>query len=319
MRNKVLIVDMLNTFFRSYSTSPATDLNGIPAGGVTGSLLSLGAAIRKFGVNKVYCVFDGKGGSKRRRDILKEYKADRKMTLRMNRHIDFDTMEEKEQNMKEQLLALSSYIQLLPVKLVIVDRVEADDVIAYINEEYHKEDETYIMSTDKDFLQLVDEHTFVYSPTKKKVYNADEVIKEYGIHPNNMVIYRAIEGDKSDNIDGVKGIGPKTIQKHLPYLKEEEKLSLEDFEQKLNEVEKRPKAINDLLNNFSIIQRNDKLMNLKLFNFPIDVKMRIRGIVEEDEEKLNKMKFLIKLNQDKLTQALRNAPEWLSNTFFNVK
>jgi hypothetical protein len=60
-------------------------------------------------------------------------------------------------------------------------------------------------------------------------------------------------------------------------------------------------------------------MNLKLFNFPIDVKMRIRGIVEEPVQKLNKMKFLIKLNRDGLTQALRNAPEWLTKTFFTIR
>jgi len=76
MMNRVLIVDMMNLFFRAYSTSPATDVNGIPAGGVTGSLLSMGSVIRLFGINKVYCVFDGKGGSARRRGILKEYKAD---------------------------------------------------------------------------------------------------------------------------------------------------------------------------------------------------------------------------------------------------
>lgn len=317
--NRVLIVDMMNLFFRAYSTSPATDANGIPAGGITGSLLSMGSAMRLFGINKVYCVFDGKGGSARRRGILKEYKADRKMTLRMNRHIDFDTMEEKEQNMKEQLLALSSYIQLLPVNLVIVDRVEADDVIAYINEEFHKDDETFIMSTDKDFLQLVNENTFVYSPTKKKLYDIDSVVEEYNIHPNNMVIYRSIEGDKSDNIGGINGVGKRTIQKHLSYLSDEKKLTLEQFQEKLREVDKKPKAIQNMLDNFDIIERNDKLMNLKLFNFPIDIKMRIRGIVEEPVQKLNKMKFLIKLNRDGLTQALRNAPEWLTKTFFTIR
>ena len=316
--SRVLIVDALNLFFRAYSTSPATDINGIPVGGVIGSLLSLGSVVRMLDINKIYCVFDGKGGSSRRKSILKEYKAGRKMTIRMNRQEDFATEEEKLLNMKEQMFALSSYLEMLPIQVIIVDRVEADDVIAYINEHYHTEDDTYIMSTDKDFLQLINHNTFVYSPTKKKLYDVDSVIKEYLVHPCNMVIKRTMEGDKSDNINGVHGIGPKTIQKHLSYLINDTPLSIDEFEKKLNEVIDKPKAIKNLITSFDIIERNDKLMNLKLFNFPIDIKTRIRGCVEEPIAGLNKMKFLVKLQKDGLTHALRNDPEWLSKTFFSI-
>lgn len=287
-------------------------------GGVVGSLLSMGSVIREFNINKVYVVFDGKGGSRRRKGILKEYKEGRTMTIRMNRRIDFDTEEEKAENMKHQLFSLSAYLDTLPINVVIVDRVEADDVIAYISEEYHKDDMTYIMSTDKDFLQLVSNNTFQYSPTRKKLYDIQSVIDEYNVHPNNMILFRAMEGDKSDRIDGIKGVGKKRIEKFMPYLIQESPISVEDFKFRLETDIQKSSVIDNVIQNFDIIERNNELMNLKLFNFPIDIKMRIRGIVEMPIKKLNKMEFLIKLSRDGLTHALRNAPEWLTKTFFTV-
>ena len=71
-----------------------------------------------------------------------------------------------------------------------------------------------LMSTDKDFLQLVDEKTIIWSPTKKKIYNQKVVQEEFGLHPNNMLIYRVLDGDSSDNIL-VRGCGIKTLLKRF--------------------------------------------------------------------------------------------------------
>ena len=60
------------------------------------------------------------------------------------------------------------------------------------------------MSTDKDFLQLIDDRVKVWSPTKKKLYNKQQVLEEFGIPSRNMLTYRILDGDKSDNINGVK-------------------------------------------------------------------------------------------------------------------
>ena len=70
------------------------------------------------------------------------------------------------------------------------------------------------MSTDKDFLQLVSDRINVYSPSKKKLYNT-ETLEEYNIHPENFLIYRMIDGEKSDNIGGVHGIGVEDSVKNL--------------------------------------------------------------------------------------------------------
>ena len=74
------------------------------------------------------------------------------------------------------------------------------------------------MSTDKDFLQLVDDTTIVWSPTKKKLYNTKLVKEEFGIESKNLLLYRVLDGDKSDNIPGVYGCGIKTLVKRFQKL-----------------------------------------------------------------------------------------------------
>ena len=84
--------------------------------------------------------------------------------------------------MKRQFVWLNELLHGLPLTTMIYDGVEADDIIAYIGTNILKEDEqAVIMSTDKDFLQLVNDTTIVWSPTKKKMYNKSLVKEEYGI------------------------------------------------------------------------------------------------------------------------------------------
>ena len=96
------------------------------------------------------------------------------------------------------------------------------------------------MSTDKDFLQLVDNDVTVYSPTKRTVYTPEKVSLEYGIHPNNFLLYRTIDGDRGDNIDGIKGIGEKKLKTAFPELATEQFISRDDLikisEDKLKEM-----------------------------------------------------------------------------------
>jgi len=316
---RVLIVDGLNTFFRNYAVNPVTDNNGIPVGGLIGSLRSIGSQIKEHNSEKVYVVFDGKGGSVRRRKIYKDYKADRKMSMRMNRQEEFDSIDDKLANMKDQLIRLNNYLELMPVKVVIVDNVEADDVIAYINETYHKDDDTVIYSSDKDFLQLVDENTKVYSPAMRKLYDIDEVIRDYNVHPANMTIFRILQGDKSDNINGIDGFGKKRIPKYLPFVKHEVSYDTEELKDFVERSNRKTVLFERLLDNFDIVKRNDKLMNLKLFNFSGNAKLKIRDIVNEPIQPMNKMELLIKFNRDQLSHAMKNFPDWLNKTFMGVE
>jgi DNA polymerase-1 len=84
--------------------------------------------------------------------------------------------EEEQESMKRQFVWLNDMLDYLPLTTMIYDGMEADDVIAYIAQDLVKEDEeALIVSTDKDFLQLVSDKVTVFSPTKKKLYTKEEV------------------------------------------------------------------------------------------------------------------------------------------------
>ena len=204
---RVLIIDGLNTFIRSWTTNPTMNENGEHTGGVIGSLNSIGSQIRQFNPTRVILAFDGKGGAKGRKELFEGYKADRgKNRFRVNRQYpDMMTQEDEQLSMKRQFVWLNDLLDSLPITTMIYDGIEADDVIGHIAKHVLAEDEEcYIVSTDKDFLQLVDEKTFVYSPTKKKLYNREMVKEEWGMYPQNLLLFRTLDGDNSDNVPGVR-------------------------------------------------------------------------------------------------------------------
>ena len=169
--SRVLIIDGLNTFIRCWSSIPTMNEDGDHIGGVTGALKSIGYAIRQTQPSRVVVVFDGQGGSKRRKKVFSGYKAQRdKNKLRVNRqYADLMNDEDERESMKRQFVWLNEMLDGLPLTTMIYDGVEADDIMAYITTNILKEDEqAVIMSTDKDFLQLVNDTTIVWSPTKKK-------------------------------------------------------------------------------------------------------------------------------------------------------
>ena len=220
VNDRILICDGLNTFIRAFGATPATNEDGDHIGGITGFLYSIGKCVRDFKPTRCVVVFDGRGGSKRRKTINKSYKANRANKTRLRRHDHaMATIEDEQDAMRHQFSRLVSYLDNLPVTFLAIDGIEADDTIAYIAELYRdKSKEITIVSTDRDFYQMIDETIRVWSPIKKKMYNAETVHEEFNVTPQNYVMYRTFTGDKSDNIEGVHGIGPKTLLKHVPEL-----------------------------------------------------------------------------------------------------
>ena len=218
--DKVLIIDGLNTFIRVFSVIPTTNDDGIHIGGIVGFLRSIGYVINMIRPTRVIIAFDGKGGSNRRRKIYPEYKQNRKTKYRVNRSNSFASQDDEKMNMIMQIQRVVEYLDTLPVTVLSYDNIEADDTIGYICRQVLTDSQITIMSTDKDFLQLANGRIKIWSPTKKKMYDEDKVLDEYGISSHNYIWYRVLDGDKSDNISGVRGLGLKTIQKKLPFLSE---------------------------------------------------------------------------------------------------
>ncbi|SVD26459.1 uncharacterized protein METZ01_LOCUS379313, partial [marine metagenome] len=154
----VLLIDGLNTFIRSFSVNPSLNEDGSHVGGLVGFMKSIRFAINKFKPTRCVIIFDGKNGSKPRQKIFSLYKGGRKVRSRLNRNVDWNLApHDEQQSMKLQLGRLVEYLEHLPLTLLAYDNLEADDVISYVSNVTLKDSKSTIMSTDKDFLQLVDD------------------------------------------------------------------------------------------------------------------------------------------------------------------
>ena len=206
VNDHIMVFDGLNTFIRAFGATPSTNEDGDHIGGITGFLFSIGKAIRDFKPSRCVIVFDGRGGSARRKKIYGDYKGNRanKTRLRRHDHQNFATIEDEQEAMRYQFSRLVSYLDNLPVTFLSIDGIEADDTIAYIAQMYETiSKKVTIVSTDRDFYQLISPVLQVWSPIKKKMYDTETLIEEFGVHPNNYVVYRTFTGDNSDNIPGV--------------------------------------------------------------------------------------------------------------------
>jgi len=312
LNDRVLIVDGLNTFIRSFAVNPAINEDGLHIGGMMGFLKSLRYTSDILKPSRVIVVFDGKNGSGRRQKIYPEYKSTRKVKRRLNRNVDWGTApQDEEQSMRQQMGRLIEYLEQLPLTLVCVDGIEADDTMAYISQQLLPKSDIILMSTDKDFIQLVDDRVKIWSPTKKKLYNKQAVLEEYGIHSQNILTYRILDGDKSDNIGGIKGAGLKTVKKFLPGILDDKKFTAKDLLEFAEKSDGKIKFLENIKKCSNIIKRNYLLMQLQNVDIPNHTKMKIQGAVNSKVPQLIKYKFQTMFLKDKLTNAIPNLDNWI--------
>lgn len=264
-----LLIDGSNLFIIHLSSNPSTDDNGIPVGAVKGFLNSLLWLNRTLKPEKIIIFFDGKGGSSQRRELFSEYKEGRKQNPVVGRYFKFSDSDKADKNREYQMNLLKDILSDLPVNVITSKNFEGDDGIAYCvkHKKYFDLGHIYIVSCDKDFYQLISDDVHIYNPMSKKIVDANCVVSEWGIHPVNWLFFRAVSGDKSDNVDGVKGIGPKTLLKLFAL--ENENLQhtvedIEDFYAVANEIKEatKKKKIVQLHENKDKIARNWKLLSL---------------------------------------------------------
>ena len=315
LNDRVLIIDGLNQFIRVFGAVPALNDDGEHCGGVTGFLLSTAATIRRLKPTRVVIVFDGKGGSNRRKSVYKGYKEGRTGLTKLNRLAGYEDLEDQQVSMRNQFKRLIEYLQILPITMTYIDYVEADDIIAYLANHYFKKEVT-ILSSDKDFLQLVNERIQVFTPTKKKMYTEKEVVEDYGVTPQNLIFYRVLMGDKSDNIKGVNGVGIKTIESKMKFLTEN-KLSLDTFIEKCSS-ECDDKLSEKIKNNLDTINMNYGLMQLADPDISSSIKSNVRDLMDTHKPELNLVEFKKMFMYDKLYTAFANVDSWLRNSFTSL-
>jgi len=313
LNDRVLIIDGLNTFIRNFSVVPSLNDDGRHVGGLVGFLRSVRYTCDILKPSRCIIVFDGKGGSKKRQKLYPEYKATRKVKKRLNRNVDWGTApQDEDQSMRQQMGRLVEYLEQLPLTLISVDNIEADDVMAYISQQILTESDIFLMSTDKDFLQLVDDRVKVWSPTKKKLYNKREVEEEYGIPSRNILTYRILDGDKSDNINGVQGAGLKSIIKYIEPITEDKDFNVMDLIEYAENSDKKIKLLENIKNSSNILKRNYLLMQLNKVDIPGHIKLKIQGAVDREVPQLIKHRFQVMFLQDKLSNHIKNFDSWIT-------
>tara|TARA_B100000073_G_scaffold273991_1_gene233872 strand:+ start:285 stop:1340 length:1056 start_codon:yes stop_codon:yes gene_type:complete len=313
--DSVLLIDGLNTFIRVFSAIPTTNEDGIHIGGIVGFLRSIGYTINMVRPTRTVIVFDGKGGSNRRRKIFPEYKMGRKMSVRLNRTTGVSlTREDEHKMMIAQLNRVIEYLECLPLTITNVENVEADDVIGYCAKHLFK-DKVTIMSTDKDFLQLVDNRIKVYSPTKKLMYDEERIKNEYGIDAKNFLLYRILDGDKSDGIPGIKGAGLKTLLKVFPYLESPHQFTIEDIMKSSDANKDKYKICETIVKEKDQMFLNKRLMDLTDGVMSGNSRLKVKNQMDLPIQRLIKHKFQRMFLEDKMYQALPNLDSWLATTF----
>lgn len=297
-KKRVLIIDGNNNYFRAYIVDPSVSTNGQPIGGITGFLKILQKLVRETNPNRIVICWDGKGGSSKRKLMNKNYKDGRK-PIRLNRNIRNLSDNEDLENKIWQMTRLVEYVNHMPIIQLLLDGVEADDIIAAVAShqslhEYNK----VIVSSDKDFIQLCNESTILYRPVQQQILNKKKIIEEYGIHPNNFCLARALSGDKSDNIDGVDGIGLPTVAKRFPFLSEEKVYTIQDIVKYSTDIDSNIKAYQNVILQESRIKDNYKIMQLDMPNISVQDSQRIEYTLENSECTFNKMDIVKMMIED---------------------
>ena len=309
-----MFIDGLNMFIRSYIVNPTLDKHGNPIGGCIGFLKSLQKVCRKFTPQEVIVVWDGHEGSQRKRSLNKEYKEGRG-PIRFNRRLIELSPEEQTKNKAYQLIRLMEYLNELPIIQITIDYVEADDVIAYgARHPYYGGWNKIIVSSDKDFFQLCDGSTSIYRPIQDKIVTKQTILDEFKIHPNNFALARAIAGDKSDNLEGVSGVGLKTVAKRFPFLAQSEEYNSRQIIKNCAMQAKRLKLHENIIKSGDLIENNYKIMQLYTPNIrPINRIFIDNAIMHFEPEfsRLNFTKMLFSddcsyINFDQLTVVMKN-------------
>ena len=314
VHDRVLLIDGLNLFFRNFAVINLMNESGSHVGGLGGFLRSLGTLINQIQPTSMYIIFDGMGSSTNRKNLHPEYKSGR--NFRITNWDMFQHLDDENEAKSDQIRRLIHYLECLPIKTVAIDKVEADDIIAYYSqylpEKYNSK--VYIVSNDKDFLQLINENVIVYRPTEKEFYNKNTIKNKFGVLAENFILYKTLLGDSSDKVPGIKGLGEKGLTKKYPELSNTQ-LTLEDIfnisANKHKEHEVYARVVLDRVR----LENNFKIMNLSNPLISDEEKEFLEMIIEEDTPHLNVTEFMNYYNEDGLGRIIKNTEYWLNNTF----
>ena len=194
----LVLVDGSSYLYRAYhALPPLTNSKGQPTGAVKGVINMMRRLLKDYPLSPVAVIFDAKGKTFRD-EMFAEYKANRPPMP---------------DDLRPQVQPIHDIVEAMGLPLLVIDGVEADDVIGTLARQATEQQMPVVISTgDKDMAQLVNEHVTLVNTMTETVLDIPGVNAKYGFGPELMIDYLALMGDKVDNIPGVPGVGEKTAQ-----------------------------------------------------------------------------------------------------------
>ena len=261
-----ILVDGSSYLYRAYhamSQANLTNSDGQATGAVYGVVNMLRKLLRDYNPQHIAVVFDAKGKTFRN-DMFAEYKAHRPPMP---------------DDLREQIEPIHAIVKAMGLPLLMIDGVEADDVIGTLAQQATQQGINTVISTgDKDMAQLVNEHITLINTMSNTVTDTQAIMDKYGIAPNRIIDYLALMGDKVDNIPGVPSVGPKTATKLLQQYD-----SLEGVIAHADEV--KGKLGEKLRESTSFLPLSYQLATIKL-DVPLDFSPSTLNIQPEDQQAL---------------------------------
>lgn len=208
MRKKLFLLDAYALIYRSFYAfirNPRVNSKGFNTSAIFGFVNTLEEVLQKENPSHIAVAFDPPGLTFRHEEF-EAYKAQREKTP---------------EDIKLAVPIIKEIVEAYNIEVLQVDGYEADDVVGTIAKRVNKEEfDVYMMTSDKDYAQLVEEHIFIYKPrlgnSDVEILNDKSVMKKYNLsHPSQIIDMLGLMGDTSDNIPGCPGVGPKTAEKLL--------------------------------------------------------------------------------------------------------
>mgnify|MGYP005710511763 CR=1 FL=1 len=204
-QKRLFIIDGYATLYRAHYAlirNPLTNTAGTPTSAIFGFANQIFQLIEEEKPDYLVAAFDSKGKNFRH-ELFSDYKANRS---------------EMPEEIQTQLPYLWTLLKGMNIPVLRVQGVEADDIIGTVAKQCNDKDlQCNIVSGDKDFMQLINDDTYLYAPQarkrEKEIFDSNKVIEKWGVGPKNIIDLLGLMGDSSDNVPGVQGVGPKTAMK----------------------------------------------------------------------------------------------------------
>lgn len=265
---KLYLIDGNSYVYRAFfAIRDLSDLKGRPTNAVFGFTNMLLKILREKEPDGIVVAFDA-GRKTKRHDIYPEYKANRSATP---------------EELITQMPIVKDVVRAMNIRQFEAEGYEADDILATLAAHAEKDGaDVFVVSSDKDMLQIVTDNIKIYDPMKDKVIGMDEVIARFSVPPSRVTEYMALVGDTSDNIPGVKGVGEKTAKALLQDFN-----SLEELVDKAENISK-PRLKKLISEGVDNIWLSKKLAELD-FEVPVEAKTDELRTDEPDWPELKRM------------------------------